>query len=83
MVGAGVSRPAARLSSPGTPGRVSLKGVGEAAVLDVLSVLFAGFEPNEIFGHIVSVDMAELLLVFGTIAASLGIMVVFGNWWSR
>lgn len=28
-------------------------------------------------------DMAELIIVFGTIAASIGIMVAFGNWWSR
>jgi len=46
-------------------------------------VLFAGFEPDEIFNNLVSVDMAELLVVFGTIALSLGLMVVFGNWWSR
>jgi len=52
--------------------------------------LFAGFHPDEIFGWLVSgdktlvsVDMAELIIVFGTIAASLGAMVVFGNWWSR
>ncbi|HWO73994.1 MAG TPA: hypothetical protein VNN21_10595 [Dehalococcoidia bacterium] len=52
--------------------------------------LFAGFHPDEIFGWLipgektlVSVDMAELIIVFGTIAASLGVMVVFGNWWSR
>lgn len=49
----------------------------------VLSVLFAGFEPNEVFGELVSMDMAELIIVFGTIAASIGIMVAFGNWWSR
>jgi hypothetical protein len=30
-----------------------------------------------------SVDMAELIIVFGTIAISLGLMVAFGNWWSR
>ena len=46
-------------------------------------MLFIGFEPNEIFGRVISVDMAELVIVFGTIAASLGLMVVFGNWWSR
>jgi hypothetical protein len=53
--------------------------------LEVLTVLFAGWEPNRIFGinEWVSVDMAELVIVFGTIAASLGAMVAFGNWWSR
>jgi hypothetical protein len=45
--------------------------------------LFIGFHPDDIFFRLVSVDMAELLLVFGAIAISLGIMVVFGNWWSR
>jgi hypothetical protein len=47
------------------------------------SVLFAGFEPNEIFGKVFSVDMSELIIVFGTIAISIGILVAFGNWWSR
>jgi len=51
--------------------------------LEVLSVLFAGFEPNKIFFEQVSVDMAELIIVFGTVAISLGLLVVFGNWWSR
>jgi hypothetical protein len=45
--------------------------------------LFIGFNPEEVFFNKVSVDMAELILVFGTIAISLGIMVAFGNWWSR
>ena len=45
--------------------------------------LFIGFHPDEVFLRQVSVDMAELIIVFGTIAASLGIMVAFGNWWSR
>lgn len=45
--------------------------------------LFIGFEPHEVFFRQVSVDMAELIIVFGTIAGSLGIMVAFGNWWSR
>ena len=45
--------------------------------------LFIGFHPDEVFGGQVSVDIAELLIVFGTIAVSLGIMVVFGNWCSR
>jgi hypothetical protein len=57
--------------------------------MDLLG-LFIGFHPDEIFGpfypgakSLFSVDMAELLIVFGTIAASLGAMVAFGNWWSR
>ena len=45
--------------------------------------LFIGFHPDDVFGRAISVDAAELLLVFGTIAASLVIMVWFGNWWSR
>ena len=45
--------------------------------------LFIGFHPDEIFAFQISVDMAELIIVFGTIAASLGVMVAFGNWWSR
>ncbi len=45
--------------------------------------LFAGFSPDKIFGGKTSVDFAELFLVFGTVILCLGIMVVFGNWWSR
>ena len=45
--------------------------------------LFIGFHPDDVFGRLVSVDMAELLVVFGTLAISMGAMVVFGNWWSR
>jgi hypothetical protein len=52
--------------------------------------LFIGFHPDDVFGplypgakSLFSVDMSELLVVFGTIAISLGAMVVFGNWWSR
>jgi hypothetical protein len=45
--------------------------------------LFIGFHPDEVFDYAVSVDMAELLIVFGTIVASMALMVVFGNWWSR
>ena len=45
--------------------------------------LFIGFHPDDLFGQQISVDAAELVLVFGTIAASLGVMVWFGNWWSR
>ena len=55
-----------------------------------LSSLFIGFHPDDVFQWFVpgdkalfSVDMAELVLVFGTIAISMGIMVWFGNWWSR
>ncbi|HEU0075399.1 MAG TPA: hypothetical protein VFS30_15445 [Dehalococcoidia bacterium] len=45
--------------------------------------LFIGFHPDDVFGQVVSVDMAELLIVFGTIALSMIAMVAFGNWWSR
>jgi len=45
--------------------------------------MFIGFHPDDVFGRLVSVDMAELLVVFGTIAISMGVMVAFGNWWSR
>ena len=55
-----------------------------------LTTLFIGFHPDGIFDWIVpgerslfSVDMAELVIVFGTIAGSMGVMVWFGNWWSR
>ena len=55
-----------------------------------LTALFIGFHPDEVFDRLypgakalVSVDMAELIIVFGTIALSMGVMVVFGNWWSR
>ena len=66
----------------GTIGLVN--GLGQAGRhLSILSVLFAGFEPNKYFADQISVDMAELIIVFGTIAASLGLMVAFGHWWSR
>jgi hypothetical protein len=45
--------------------------------------LFIGFHPDDVFLRQVSVDMAELIIVFGTIALSLGILVAVGNWWSR
>ncbi len=45
--------------------------------------LFIGFEPDEILGRLVSVDFAELIVVFGTLTVSMAFMVVFGNWWSR
>jgi len=57
--------------------------------MDLLG-LFIGFHPDEIFQwfvpgerSLISVDMAELVIVFGTLAVSLYAMVLFGNWWSR
>ena len=43
--------------------------------------IFQWFVPGE--KSLLSVDAAELVIVFGTIAGSLGVMVWFGNWWSR
>jgi len=57
--------------------------LGSSVSMDLLLPLFIGFHPDDIFGRAVSVDMAELLVVFGTLAVSMGIMVVLGNWWSR
>jgi hypothetical protein len=51
--------------------------------MDIITTLFIGFHPDEVFDNKISVDFAELVIVFGTIAISLGIMVWFGNWWSR
>lgn len=48
-----------------------------------LFVLFNGFHPDDIFLRQVSVETAELIIVFGSMAATLGALVVFGNWWSR
>ena len=55
-----------------------------------LTGLFIGFQPDEVFDFLYpgaktlfSVDMAELVIVFGTIALSLMAMVAFGHWWSR
>lgn len=48
-----------------------------------LTTLFIGFHPIELFGDYVSVETAELIIVFGTVAANLGILVWLGNWWSR
>ena len=45
--------------------------------------LFIGFHPDDVFERLVSVDMAELIIVAGTIFFSLGLLVAFGNWWSR
>ena len=51
--------------------------------MDLLAPLFIGFEPDQIFGGVFSVDFSELLVVFGTISLSMGLLVAFGNWWSR
>lgn len=51
--------------------------------MELVHLLFAGFHPDDIFFRAVSVDTAELIVVFGTIVASLGLLVAFGNWWSR
>lgn len=51
--------------------------------MEQLALLFAGFSPDDVFFRQVSVDMAELILVFGTIALTMGILVLLGNWWSR
>ena len=56
---------------------------GDGREMELLGRLFIGFHPDDVFGRLVSVDMAELIIVFGTLAISLGFMVVLGNWWSR
>jgi hypothetical protein len=48
-----------------------------------LGQLFIGFHPDDVFFRLVSVDMAELLIVFGFIAVTMVVMVAFGDWWSR
>jgi hypothetical protein len=48
-----------------------------------LTSLFIGFHPDDVFGRLVSIDLAELIIVFGAIAFTLTVMVAFGNWWSR
>jgi hypothetical protein len=48
-----------------------------------IAALFIGFHPDDVFGRLISIDAAELVIVFGTIAISMGFMVAFGNWWSR
>ena len=48
-----------------------------------IATLFIGFHPDDVFGRLISVDAAELVIVFGTIAISMVFMVAFGNWWSR
>jgi hypothetical protein len=49
----------------------------------LITQLFLGFDPDKVFGGKASVDFSELVLVFGTIAISLGFLVIVGNWWSR
>ncbi len=44
---------------------------------------FIGFEADDLLCQQVSVDMAELILVFASLALSMYAMVLFGNWWSR
>ena len=66
-----------------SPSQTLGNGGWPGATMDILSLLFIGWHPDDIFFRQLSVDMAELLIVFGTIAASLGLMVAFGNWWSR
>ncbi len=51
--------------------------------MDLISQLFIGFHPDDIFGRAISVDAAELVVVFGTIVFSMALLVAFGNWWSR
>jgi len=48
-----------------------------------LGQLFIGFHPDDVFFRLVSVDMAELLIVFGFITITMVVMVVIGDWWSR
>ena len=51
--------------------------------MDIVSPLFGGFNPEDLFGGQASVDFAELFLIFGTIQLCLGLMVIFGKWWSH
>jgi len=51
--------------------------------MELLIPLFAGFHPDQVLGHLFSVDFSELVIVFGSIAVSLGALVWFGNWWSQ
>jgi hypothetical protein len=60
------------------------RSAGRRGRLEFLSLLFAGLEPNQLFGKVFSVDMSELILVFGTIALSILTLVAFEKfWWSR
>ena len=52
-------------------------------MIETLNQLFLGFDPDKIFGGKASVDISELVVVFGTIVISLGFLVLIGNWWSR
>ena len=45
--------------------------------------LFLGWHPDDVFFRQVSVDMAELTIVFGTLVLTMIVMVAFGKWWSR
>ncbi len=51
--------------------------------MDLARALFIGFDPDQLFHSLVSVDFAELFIVILTVLGSLAIMVVFGSWWSR
>ena len=48
-----------------------------------LFLLFIGWHPDDVFLRQVSVDFSEFIIVFGTIAITMGVMVMIGNWWSR
>jgi hypothetical protein len=65
------------------PGRQAVAYGGGLQLMELIPLLFAGFSPEEIFFRVVSVDTAELLVVLGTLLGSLGLMVIFGNWWSK
>ena len=52
-------------------------------MIGTLNQLFLGFDPDQVFFSKISVDIAELVLVFGTISLSLAFLVVVGNWWQR
>ena len=52
-------------------------------MIGTLNQLFLGFDPDKVFGSQISVDFAELVLVFGTITLSLAFLVIVGNWWQR
>ena len=52
-------------------------------MIETINQLFLGFDPDKVFGGQASVDISELVLVFGTITISLAFLVFIGNWWSR
>ena len=60
-----------------------MESAGTWTVIGTLNQLFLGFDPDKVFGSKISVDFAELVLVFGTIAISIAFLVVVGNWWQR